>query len=521
MKSQECSKDVYFPADLEKFSYERDLGNPGEYPYTRGIHPTMYRGRLWTMRQYAGYGTAPETNRRFRYLLAQGQTGLSVAFDLPTQLGYDSDHPLAEGEVGRTGVAISTLDDLAQLFTEIPLDQVTTSMTINATAPILLAMYVVLAKRRGFDLKKLGGTVQNDILKEYLARGNYIYPIEPSLRLAIDIWEYCLKNLPKWHMVSISGYHIREAGATAVEELAFTLVNGLTYLEQALERGLGVDDCGPHLSFFFGSHNNFIEEIAKFRAARRIWARIMKERLGAKDPASCALRFHTQTCGSTLTARQPENNIVRVALQSLSAVLGGTQSLHTNSFDEALALPSEKAAQIALRTQQVIAFESEVVDIVDPLGGSYYLESLTNKIEAEVLNLIQEIEQQGGAVAGLEKGFMQQRIEESAYRYEQAVEAGTRKIVGVNLFQEQGIRPKGILKISSELQQRRKQVMTRFKKKRNLRAVTASRGNLSRAARGRENLVPHIIECLEAECTLGEISDTLREIFGSYDAARF
>lgn len=513
-------KAIYYPADLEGFDFERDLGNPGEYPYTRGIYPTMYRGRLWTMRQYAGYGTARETNRRFRYLLSQGQTGLSVAFDLPTQLGYDSDHPLAEGEIGRTGVAISTLDDLAELFAGIPLDQVTTSMTINATAPVILAMYVVLAEQRGFELSALDGTVQNDILKEYLARGNYIFPVKPSLRLAIDIWEYCVKHLRRWHMVSISGYHIREAGATAVEELAFTIANGLTYVQAALERGLSVDEFGPHLSFFFGAHNNFFEEIAKFRAARRIWARLMRERFFAKNPLSCSLRFHTQTCGSTLTASQPENNIVRVVLQSLSAVLGGTQSLHTNSFDEALALPTEKAAQIALRTQQIIALESGVAHVVDPLGGSYYLESETNRIEEEVLALIKEIESQGGAVRCLENGFMQRRIEESAYRFEKELEEKKRLIVGVNIFQAGGIRPTDILTISPELEEKRKKTVVQFKKKRNFKRVETSLANLKLAATGNENLMPFIIECIKANATLGEISDILRAVFGSYDDYR-
>ncbi len=519
MKSPNC-KETYVPNDLEEFDYERDLGSPGEYPYTRGIYPTMYRGRLWTMRQYAGYGTARETNRRFRYLLSQGQTGLSVAFDLPTQLGYDSDHPLAEGEIGRTGVAVSTLDDLAELFLGIPLDQVTTSMTINATAPILFAMYVVLAQRRGFSLNNLGGTVQNDILKEYLARGNYIFPIQPSLRLATDIWEYCLRYLPKWHMVSISGYHIREAGSTAVEELAFTIANGITYVEEAIRRGLAVDEFGPHLSFFFGAHNNLLEEIAKFRACRRIWARIMKERFGARDPRSCALQFHTQTCGSTLTARQPENNIVRVALQSLAAVFGGTQSLHTNSFDEALALPTEKAVEIALRTQQIIAYESGVVETADPLGGSYYLESLTNKIEKEAVTLIEEIERRGGAVRSLEQGFMQRTIEDSAYRDQKELEEKQQTIVGVNIFQDEGVRPAAILRISPGLERKRRATVAQFKRKRKARQLKAILDNLRQAAQGSENLMPVIIACVERGASLGEVSDILRGVFGSYDTDR-
>ncbi len=420
--------------DVEGFDPARDLGAPGEAPFTRGPYPSMYRGRLWTMRQYAGMGTADDTNRRFRYLLDRGQTGLSVAFDLPTQMGYDSDHPRAEGEVGKTGVAIDSIDDMQRLFAEIPLDQVTTSMTINATAAILLLLYELLAEEQGITAGKLGGTVQNDLLKEYAARGTYIYPPKPSMRLITDIFAYCGKHIPKWNTISISGYHMREAGSTAVQEVAFTLANGIAYVQAALDAGLGVDQFGPRLSFFFACHMNFFEEVAKFRAARRMWSKIMRERFGAKDPRSAMLRFHTQTGGATLTAQQPENNIVRTTLEALAAVLGGTQSLHTNSFDEALALPTEKAVKIALRTQQVIGFESGVVDSADPLGGSYLVESLTNEIEQRAWEYIEKIDGMGGPVDAIEAGFYQDEIADAAYRINQGVESGERVVVGVNRF---------------------------------------------------------------------------------------
>ena len=505
------------PEDTDGLDYRRDLGNPGEYPFTRGVYPTMYRGRLWTMRQYSGFGDAEQTNQRFRYLLDQGQTGLSVAFDLPTQLGYDSDHPLVAGEIGRVGVAVSTLDDLAVLFDAIPLDRVSTSMTINATAPVLLAMIVVLAQRRGVDISGLQGTVQNDILKEYLARGNYIFPVEPSIRLAMDLWEYCAEHLPKWNFVSVSGYHIREAGATAVQELAFTFADALCYVESALERGMDVDAFAPRISFFFGAHNRLLEEAAKFRAARRIWARMMKERYGAKNPKSWMLRFHTQTCGSALTAQQPENNIVRVTLQALAAVLGGTQSLHTNSFDEALALPSEKASTLALRTQQVLANESGVPETIDPLGGSYFVESLTNRIETETLRLMEEIKSQGGAVGCLANGFMRTQIDESAFQQQRRMENGQDKIVGVNAFQMAEEERIDLLRVSPELEASRFETLRKYRSGRKDSGVRKALVFLSEAAKGDENLMPSIVRSVDAGATLGEICDALREVFGTYD----
>jgi len=505
------------PEDLRDFDYRKDLGNPGEYPFTRGVYPTMYRGRLWTMRQYSGFGDASQTNQRFRYLLDQGQTGLSVAFDLPTQLGYDSDHPLSAGEVGRVGVAVSTVADLAELFDEIPLDKVSTSMTINATAPVLLAMYVVLAKRNGVDISLLKGTVQNDIMKEYLARGNYVFPVQPSIRLTIDLWEYCARHLPKWNFVSISGYHIREAGATAVQELAFTFADALCYVQAALERGMEIDAFAPRISFFFGAHNRLLEEAAKFRAARRIWARIMKERYKAKNPKSWMLRFHTQTCGSTLTAQQPENNIVRVTLQALASVLGGTQSLHTNSFDEALALPSEKASTVALRTQQILACESGLTETIDPLGGSYYVESLTNRIESDVLKLIGEIESQGGAVGCLENGFMRMKIEESAFQAQKRMEEGQEKVIGVNAFEMDEKARIDLSKVSEELEARRIETLKKYRSKRDDARLKEALAALSEASRGDGNLMPFIIQSIETKATLGEICDTLRGVFGTYD----
>ncbi len=513
-------KDFYIPEDLSDFNYQQHLADPGKYPFTRGIYPNMYKGRLWTMRQYAGFGDAKKTNERFQYLLKQGQTGLSVAFDLPTQLGYDSDSPRAIGEVGKVGVAISNVADMALLFKNIPLDKVSTSMTINATAPMILAMYLIVAQNTQVPQEQLSGTVQNDILKEYIARGNYIFPVKPSMRLAIDLWEYCSQYLPKWYFVSISGYHIREAGATAVEEMAFTFANGIAYIESALARGLKVDEFGPRLSFFFGAHNNLFEEVAKFRAGRRIWARIMKERFQAQDPKSCMMRFHTQTCGSTLTAQEPENNIIRVTLQALAAVLGGTQSLHTNSYDEALALPSEQAVKIALRTQQLIGYESSIPEVADPLGGSYYLEKLTNELEEQVLALLNEIENKGGAVKCIESGFIQKRIEESAFRYQRAIEQKEKKIVGVNIFTE-GKNPRPTiktLKVSAKLAEQRKKELIVFRKNRREVKVKESLDELAHTAHSNENLMPAIIDCCRNHATLEEICNVLRNVFGEYDA---
>ncbi|MCG0238518.1 MAG: methylmalonyl-CoA mutase family protein [Firmicutes bacterium] len=509
---------LYTPADVE-VDYLRDLGFPGEYPFTRGVQPTMYRGRLWTMRQYAGYGTAEESNRRYRFLLESGTTGLSVAFDLPTQIGYDSDHPMAEGEVGKVGVAIDTLEDMETLFEGIPLDRVTTSMTINATAPILLAMYVAVAEKQGVPPEKLGGTIQNDILKEYAARGTYIYPPRPSMRLITDIFAWCAKHMPNWNTISISGYHIREAGATAVQEVAFTLANGIAYVQAALEAGLEVDTFAPRLSFFFAAHNDFFEEIAKFRAARRLWARIMRERFGARNPRSWMLRFHTQTAGSTLTAQQPENNIVRVTIQALAAVLGGTQSLHTNAYDEALALPTERSARIALRTQQILAHESGVTETVDPLAGSYYVEYLTSEIERRALAYIEKIDAMGGAVAAIEQGYIQREIQEAAYRYQQEVESGQRVVVGVNRYQVEEEPPTDLLQVDPAVAERQKERIARVKARRDGTLVAERLDALRRAARGNENLMPYILEAVKAYATLGEIADALRDVFGEYRPA--
>ncbi|MGB9676178.1 MAG: acyl-CoA mutase large subunit family protein [Candidatus Bathyarchaeales archaeon] len=508
---------VYTPFDVANLDYLRDLGFPGEYPFTRGVYPTMYRARFWTMRQYAGFGTAEQTNKRFKYLLEHGQTGLSVAFDFPTQVGYDCDHPMAAGEVGKVGVSASTLRDMEILFDGIPLGKVTTSMTINAPATVLLAMYIAVGQKQGVNQADLGGTVQNDILKEYVARGMYIFPPKPSMRLVTDIFEYCSKHMPKWNTISISGYHIREAGATAVQEIAFTLANAIAYVQAAVDRGLDLDQFAGRLSFFFASHNNFFEEIAKFRAARRLWARIMRERFKAKNPASWTLRFHTQTSGVSLTAQQPYNNIVRVALQALAAVLGGTQSLHTNSFDEAYALPSEQAVTIALRTQQIIAYESGVVDTVDPLAGSYYVEYLTNEIEERALKYIEEIDAMGGAVAAIEKGFMQREIVESAYKFQKEVESKKRIIVGVNEFVSEEETPIKILQIDPEIEKALVERLKRLKQQRNKAQLEEALGKLRRAAeREDENLMPHILQAVKAYATLGEICDTLREVFGEY-----
>lgn len=514
-------KEVYLPSDIAGLDYERDLGLPGEYPYTRGIYRSMYRGKLWTMRQYAGYATAAESNRRYKYLLSQGTTGLSVAFDLPTQMGYDSDHPLAAGEVGRVGVAIDSLADMELLLDGIPLDKISTSMTINATAAILLAMYVAVAKRQGVALDQLSGTVQNDILKEYIARGTYIYPPGPSLRIATDIFAFCSEHMPRWNSISISGYHMREAGATAVQELAFTMANAIAYVERALERGLKVDDFAPRLSFFFDVHNNIFEEIAKFRAARRLWARIMRERFKAADPRSAVLRFHAQTAGCTLTAQQPDNNVVRVALQALAAVLGGAQSLHTNARDEALALPTEESARLALRTQQIIAYESGVADVADPLGGSYYVESLTSEIEKRALEYLDRIEAMGGALRAIETGYMQKEIHQSAYQYQRRVESGEEAIVGVNVFATEEESPIPLLYIDPEVEREQVRRLAELRARRDSAAVRRSLREVERCAASDRNLLPAIIEAVEAYATLGEISDALRRVFGEHREAEF
>jgi len=507
---------LFTPLEVASVDYARDLGFPGEYPYTRGIYPTMYRGRLWTMRQYAGYGTAEETNRRFRYLLDQGQTGLSVAFDLPTQMGYDSDHPIAEPEVGKVGVAIDTLADMEALFQGIPLDRVTTSMTINATAAILLAMYIAVAEKQGVPKERLDGTTQNDILKEYIARGTYIFPPRPSLRLVTDMLQYCAVHLPKWNPISISGYHIREAGATAVQEVAFTMLNAITYVQAAMEAGLDVDTIGPHLTFFFAAQMNLFEEVAKFRAARRLWARIMRERFGARDPRSWKLRFHTQTAGAALTAQQPENNVVRVTVQALAAILGGTQSLHTNAKDEALALPTDESALLALRTQQILAYETGVADVIDPLGGSFYVEALTNEIEAQATELIQRIEASGGMLPAIEAGVIQREIAESAYREQQRVERGEKIVVGVNRFCQEEETSYNILKVSPEVVERQKARLAKVRAERDGAQVEAALRVLGDAARGRDNLMPYILEAVKAYATIGEICDVLRAAFGVY-----
>ncbi|HET8575541.1 MAG TPA: methylmalonyl-CoA mutase family protein [Methylomirabilota bacterium] len=503
---------LYTPADTAALDYARDLGFPGEFPYARGVQPTMYRGRLWTMRQYAGFGSAAETNRRFRYLLDQGQSGLSVAFDLPTQMGYDADHEIARSEAGKVGVSISSVEDMEELFEGIPLDRVSTSMTINATAAILLCLYIAVGQRQGVPSEQLSGTVQADILKEYIARGTYIFPPGPSLRLITDTFAFCRDRVPRWNTISISGYHVREAGCTAAQEVAFTLSNGIAYVTAAREAGLAVDDFGPQLSFFFNAHNNLLEEVAKFRAARRLWARIMRERFGARDPRSLMLRFHAQTAGSTLTAQQPENNIVRVALQALAAVLGGCQSLHTNSMDEALALPSEGAVRVALRTQQILAYESGVADTVDPLGGSYAVERLTRRIEEEAETYIAKIDGLGGSVHAI--AFMQREIQEAAYRYQQEVEAKSRIVVGVNEFVTDGAPPADLFEPDPAVAARRAERLERLRKRRDQAAASRALEALDRAARGRDNLLPPILAAVGASVTLGEICATLRQVFG-------
>jgi methylmalonyl-CoA mutase N-terminal domain/subunit len=507
---------VYPPARAAD-EVEQNLGEPGEFPFTRGVYPGMYRGRLWTMRQYAGFGSAEATNERFRYLLSAGQTGLSVAFDLPTQMGYDSDHPKAAAEVGRVGVAIDSLADMELLFDQIPLNEVSTSMTINATASILLLLYELVAEKQGVAPEKITGTTQNDVLKEYTARGTYIYPPRPSMRIITDLFAYCRDRLPRWNTISISGYHMREAGSTAVQEVAFTLADGIAYVESAIDAGLDVDDFAPRLSFFFACHMNFFEEIAKFRAARRLWARIMQDRFGAKDPKSLMLRFHTQTGGATLTAQQPENNIVRTALEALAAVLGGTQSLHTNSFDEALALPSAKAATIALRTQQVIGYETGVPDTVDPVAGSWFVESLTDEIEERAREYIEKIDAMGGAVEAIETGWMKKEIEEAAYRIAQGVESGDRIVVGVNRFTSEAEEPVELYSLDPDLQERQIERLHKTRAERDQAAVDAALEALEGAARGADNLLYPMRDALAAYATLGEVSDTLRSVFGEYE----
>jgi methylmalonyl-CoA mutase, N-terminal domain len=509
---------VYGPGDLAGFDPARDLGEPGRPPYTRGVYADMYRGRLWTMRQYAGFGDAADTNRRFRYLLDEGQTGLSVAFDLPTQMGYDSDHPMAAGEVGKVGVAIDTVEDMLALLAGIPLDRVSTSMTINATAAVLLAMYLVVAEEQGVAWDAVSGTVQNDLLKEYIARGTYIYPVRPSLRITTDLFAFCKDRVPAWNTISISGYHIREAGSTAVQELAFTLADARVYVRAALDTGLAVDEFAPRLSFFFNAHSNLLEEVAKFRAARRLWHRIMTEEFGAEDPRSAKLRFHTQTAGSTLTAQQPLNNVVRTTLQALAAVLGGTQSLHTNSLDEALSLPTEEAARVALRTQQILAEESGAADTADPLAGSYFVESLTNELERGVLALFEEIEAEGGMVAAIESGWVARRIHESAYRYQLEVEQGRRTVVGVNRYAIEEAHP-ALFSVDPALEDAQRKRLARVRAERDESRVRGTLAALDAAARGSANLLPPIVDTVRARASVGEISDTLRGVFGTYDRA--
>lgn len=510
-------KNLYTPLDLEGFDYERDLGFPGEYPYTRGVQPTMYRGRLWTMRMYAGFATAEESNKRYRYLIANGGSGLSVAFDLPTQIGYDSDDKMAEGEIGKVGVAIDTLKDMEILFDQIDLGKVSTSMTINAPASVLLAMYIAVAEKQGVPASALRGTIQNDILKEYSARGTYIFPVKPSMRLITNIFEYCSKNVPKWNTISISGYHIREAGSTAAQEIAFTIADGIAYIEAALKAGMHIDEFAPRLSFFWNAHNNVLEEVAKFRASRRLWATILKERFHAENEKSMKLRFHTQTAGSMLTAQQPNNNIVRVALQTAAAVMGGTQSLHTNSRDEALALPTTESVTIALRTQQIVAYESGLADVVDPLGGSYYVEAMTNAIEAEAKEYIRKIDEMGGAVEAIDKGYIQKEIQDSAYAWQMAVESGEKTIVGVNKFTMEEPPVEGLLKVDSSAGEFQKNKLAKVKAERDNAKVQEELKKLEVAAADEEvNLMPVILDCVRAYCSLGEICGGLRKVFGEY-----
>lgn len=509
-------KRLYTPLDTAHINYVRDIGFPGDYPYTRGVQNTLYRGRFWTMRQYAGFSTAEESNKRYKFLLQQGTTGLSVAFDLPTQIGYDSDHALSQGEVGKVGVAIDSLADMEILFDGIPLDKVSTSMTINAPASVLLAMYIAVAEKQGIKPDQLEGTIQNDILKEYVARGTYIFPPEPSMRLITDIFAYCSKDVPNWNTISISGYHIREAGSTASQEVAFTIADGIAYVDAAVKAGLSVDAFAPRLSFFFNSHNDLFEEVAKFRAARRVWAKIMKERFGAKNPKSLMLRFHTQTGGSTLTAQQPDNNIVRVAIQTLAAVLGGTQSLHTNSKDEALALPTEEAVRIALRTQQIIANESGVAETIDPLAGSYYVESMTDRIEKEALAYIARIDDMGGAVKAIEHGYIQQEIQDASYTYQMDIESGERVVVGMNKFQIKEAPPTGLLKVDPAVGEQQSKKLAILRASRDNGKVKAALKAIEAAAKSSDNLMPHILSAVRTYATLGEICDVMRGVFGEY-----
>src|SRR5579863_9354192 len=510
---------LYTAADLEGSDYDRDVGYPGQFPYTRGVQTTMYRGRLWTMRQYAGMGDAEESNRRYKYLLNQGTTGLSVAFDLPTQIGLDSDNPLAMGEVGKVGVAIDSIEDMMRLFDGINLEKISTSMTINATASILLALYIVTAQRTGRDIRKLSGTIQNDVLKEYIARGTYIYPPQQAMRIITDIFSYANQQVPEWNTISISGYHMREAGCTAVQEVAFTLANGVTYVQAAIDAGLDVDKFAPRLSFFFNAHSNFLEEVAKFRAARRMWARIMREQFGAKNPKSLMLRFHTQTAGSTLTAQQAENNIVRTALQAMSAVLGGTQSLHTNSFDEALALPTEQSARIALRTQQIIAYESGAPQTIDPLAGSYYVESLTNEIETRAAEYLGKIEVLGGMLKAIERGYVQQEIQNAAYEYQQQVDKQDAIVVGVNRFEVEEEKAIQIQRIDPALETKQIDRVRALRAKRDVAPWKAALAGVEDAARSGANIMPKILATVEASATVGEISDAMRRVFGEYKEA--
>jgi methylmalonyl-CoA mutase N-terminal domain/subunit len=506
---------VYTADDIKDFDYQAALGYPGEYPFTRGTQPNMYRGRLWTMRQYAGFGTAQETNQRFRYLLEQGLTGLSIAFQLPTQIGLDSDNPMSRGEVGKVGVAIDTLQDMEDLFEGIPLDKVSTSMTINSTAPVLLAMYIALAKKQGIEPAKLQGTIQNDVLKEYIARGTHIFPPHPSMRLITDIFAYCSQYIPRWNTISISGYHIREAGSTAVQEIAFTLANGIAYVQAAIDVGLDIDEFAGRLSFFFNAHNNLFEEIAKFRAARRLWAKIMRQRFNARDQRSMMLRFHTQTAGSTLTAQQPYNNIVRVAIQALAAALGGTQSLHTNSFDEAYATPSQEAVTIALRTQQLLANETGIGDTADPVGGSYFLESLTDDLEKLAIEYIDKIDRLGGAVTAIEQGFQQKEIQESSYRQQRNIEENKDIVIGVNKFTSKSVKIPELLRVDPKLEKKQIERLTDIKKNRDNGRVKQTLKKLKDTALGRDNTMPAFIDCVEAYASVGEICDVLREVLGT------
>jgi methylmalonyl-CoA mutase, N-terminal domain len=507
---------LYTPADLSGWSYEEQVGYPGDFPYTRGVQPTMYRGRLWTVRQYAGMGDAEESNKRYKYLLSHGTTGLSVAFDLPTQIGLDSDHPLAQGEVGKVGVAIDSVEDMERLFDGIDLTKISTSMTINATASILLALYVAVARRKGADIRKLSGTVQNDILKEYIARGTYIYPIAKAMRIVTDLFAWANKNVPDWNTISVSGYHMREAGATAVQEVAFTLANATAYVQAAIDAGLDVDVFAPRISFFFNAHNDFLEEVAKFRAARRMWAHLMREKFQAKNPRSWMLRFHTQTAGSTLTAQQPENNIVRTAIQAMAAVLGGTQSLHTNSFDEALSIPTEQAARIALRTQQIVAYESGVPNTIDPLSGSYFIESLTDDIEKHARGYLDKIEALGGMLKAIERGFVQQEIQNAAYEYQRAVDNGEAIVVGVNRFAQEHEHAVPIQRIDEALERKQIERIRALRSKRDTAKWEGAISALRNAAQSGENLLPRILEAVEAYATVGEISDAMRGVFGEY-----